>query len=157
MRSGSRGLLLAMAGLALAAVGAALIAQYRFDMQPCPWCILQRVIYLLLAVVCVLGTLLPGRVPRRGAAVLALVLAACGAASAVYQHVVASQLYSCSMTFADKVLNTFSLEALWPSVFGVTASCADAAVSVLGVPFEYWSLALFSLLGLMSLGALVRR
>jgi protein dithiol:quinone oxidoreductase len=27
----------------------------------------------------------------------------------------------------------------------VTATCADAAVSVLGVPFEYWSLALFAI------------
>ena len=30
--------------LAFAAVGAAAVAQYVFDMQPCPWCVLQRFI-----------------------------------------------------------------------------------------------------------------
>ncbi len=152
-----RPLLLVMAGLSLAGVAAALVAQYRFDMQPCPWCILQRVVYLLIAVSCAVGALLPRRGPQQGVAVLSLLLAAGGVAAAIYQHVVASQLYSCNLTFADKVLNTFKLETLWPSVFGVTANCADAAVSVLGVPFEYWSVGLFSLLGLLALTALTRR
>jgi len=152
-----RALLLGIAALSVAAVAAALVAQYRFDMQPCPWCILQRVIYVLIAVIAALGALLPGTAARRSGAAAVLLLAGCGVASAVYQHVVASQLYSCSLTFADKVINALKLESLVPSVFGVTASCADAAVSVLGVPFEYWSLALFVLLGVMALGALVRR
>lgn len=155
--AGSRTLLLVIAGLSVAAVVAALVAQYRFDMQPCPWCILQRVIYVVIAAIALLGALLPGSAARRGGAAAVLVLAGCGVASAVYQHVVASQLYSCSLTFADKAINALKLESLAPSVFGVTASCADAAVSVLGVPFEYWSLALFVLLGAMALAALVRR
>ena len=44
--SASRARFIAIAALCLAAVGAALIAQYRFDMQPCPWCVLQRVIFI---------------------------------------------------------------------------------------------------------------
>ena len=43
------------------------------------------------------------------------------------------------------------------SLFGVTGSCADGAVSVLGVPFEFWSLALFALLALIAVAALRRR
>ena len=30
--------------VSLAAVAAALVSQHVFDMQPCPWCVLQRVI-----------------------------------------------------------------------------------------------------------------
>jgi protein dithiol:quinone oxidoreductase len=147
----------AIATLSLTAVGLALVAQYRFDMYPCAWCILQRVIYLLIAAVCIVGVLLRPAAARMAAAGIALLLCAAGAASAVYQHVVASKLYSCNLTLADKILSALKLESLWPSVLGVTATCADAAVSVLGVPFEYWSLGLFALLGLIALAVLVRR
>lgn len=147
----------AIAFLSLAAIGLALLAQYRFDMQPCAWCVLQRVIYLVIAAVCLVGVALPSRFARKLTAAITLLLCASGAASAVYQHVVAAKLYSCNLTLADKVLSALKLETLWPSVLGVTATCADAAVSVMGVPFEYWSLALFSLLGLLALAVIVRR
>ena len=35
------------------------------------------------------------------------------------------------------------LDALLPAVFQARASCADAAVDLLGVPYAFWSLALF--------------
>lgn len=133
----------ALVALCVGAVALALAAQYGFDMQPCPWCILQRVIYLAIALVCA-GAALAGTGPlRAGLGALAFVLAVLGAASAVWQHVVAAKSASCNLTFADRVLNALGVETLLPSLFQVTANCADAAVSVLGVPFEYWSLALF--------------
>jgi protein dithiol:quinone oxidoreductase len=147
----------AIALLSLAGVGLALLAQYRFDMPPCPWCILQRVIYLLIAAVCLVGLLLRSRRVRKVLAGITLLLTLAGVASAVYQNVVASKLYSCNLTLADKILNALQLETLWPSVMAVTASCADAAVSVLGVPFEFWSLGLYALLGLLAMAVLVRR
>ena len=39
----------------LAAVGVALVSQHVFDMQPCPWCVLQRVVFLAIALACGLG------------------------------------------------------------------------------------------------------
>jgi disulfide bond formation protein DsbB len=147
----------AIAFLSLASVGLALLAQYRFDMYPCAWCILQRFIYLVIAAVCIVGVLLRPVAARMAAAGVTLLLCAAGVASAIYQHVVASKLYSCNLTLADKIINALKLESLWPSVLSVTATCADAAVSVFGVPFEYWSLGLFSLLGLIALAVIVRR
>jgi disulfide bond formation protein DsbB len=44
-----------------------------------------------------------------------------------------------------------------PAVFAATASCADAAVQLFGLPYEYWSLALFGVLGLALAMALLRR
>jgi protein dithiol:quinone oxidoreductase len=138
----------ALAGLCLAAVAAALVAQHGFDMQPCPWCILQRVIYLAIALVCLAAVRASARPLRLGLGATALVLALMGAASAVWQHVVAAKSASCNLTLADRILNALGVETLLPSLFQVTANCADAAVSVLGVPFEYWSLALFAALAL---------
>jgi disulfide bond formation protein DsbB len=140
--------LLGVAAVCIAAVAAALVAQYGFGMQPCPWCILQRLIYLAIALSCIVGALLGSRAAQRGFAGLGFVLAGCGVASAIWQHVVAAKQFSCNLTLADNIITALKLESLVPPLFQVTATCADAAVSLLGVPFEYWSLLLFALIGI---------
>ena len=140
--------LLTIAALSVTAVAAALVSQHVFDMPPCPWCVLQRAIYLALAAVCLIGAALAMPLARRTAGALALLLAISGAASALYQHLVAARSASCNLTFADKVMSFLGLDSILPWLFQVYASCADAAVSLLGVPYAYWSLALFSALGL---------
>ena len=49
------------------AVGAALVSQHVFDMQPCPWCVLQRLIFVAIGAFAVLGLVWrgAGRRPRR--------------------------------------------------------------------------------------------
>lgn len=136
-------LLLAMAALCVAAVGIALVSQHVIDMQPCPWCILQRVIYLAIAALCLIGAAVSAGLVRRGIGVLTLLLALGGGASALYQHLVASKSASCNLTFADKVISALGLDGALPPLLQVTANCSDAAVSVLGVPYAFWSLALF--------------
>jgi len=141
--------LLAIAGLACAAsVGLALLAQHRFNMQPCPWCILQRLIFVVLAGLCLLGAALPA-LPRRLVAALALPFAAGGMAAALWQHFVAAKTSSCAMTLADRIVMATGLDMRLPEWFEVRATCADAAVSVFGVPFEFWALALFAAVGLV--------
>nr|MCU0943718.1 disulfide bond formation protein B [Hydrogenophaga sp.] len=61
-----RGLLALTAVVALAAVGAAVFTQQAWDMQPCPWCVLQRLIFVAIAGAALLGLLWP-----TGGAVLA--------------------------------------------------------------------------------------
>jgi disulfide bond formation protein DsbB len=141
--------LLAAAGLACAAsVGLALLAQHQFHMQPCPWCILQRLIFIVLAALCLLGAAMPA-LPRRLLAALALPFVAGGMAAALWQHFVAAKTSSCAMTLADRIVMATGLDMRFPEWFEVRATCADAAVSVFGVPFEFWSLALFAAVGLV--------
>jgi disulfide bond formation protein DsbB len=158
MTQTSNRLLHAMATLCLAAVAIALISQHVFNLRPCAWCVLQRLIYLCVAVVCWLGVLLK-QVPtlRRLAALLALLLCGAGAMAAWYQYDVASQLFSCSQTFADRFMVGLGLDAHAPWLFGIFASCMDAQVKILGIEYAIWSLGLFCVLGLMSLVALLRR
>ncbi|HYJ98518.1 MAG TPA: disulfide bond formation protein B [Burkholderiaceae bacterium] len=143
--------------LSIGAVGAALVTQHVFDMQPCPWCVLQRLIFVALALVAVLGLLWTSRLGRRVAAVIGVALAALGVAAALWQHAVAAKSASCNLTLADRIVSGLQLDALLPQVFAATASCAEAAVQLFGVPYEYWSLALFGLLGLSLVMALLRR
>ncbi|MCH7342297.1 disulfide bond formation protein B [Pelomonas sp. CA6] len=137
----------------LAAVGAALVAQHAFGVKPCPWCVMQRGVFLLLALAAGLGWLLGRwRVLRRGASLLSLALAGAGLAAAYYQHEVASKLASCDMTLADRILIALDLEARWPSMFMVTASCSEAtAYTLLGLPYEIWSALSFALMGLLAI------
>ena len=148
---------LALVALAcLAAVGFALFAQYKLDMQPCPWCILQRVQFLLIAILAGLGALIGGRVITVLSSWLIVSTAASGAASAWYQHFVAAKTSSCNLTLADRIVSSLHLDTALPAAFEVRASCADAATKLVGVPFEFWSLALFLVLGLAGLWCALR-
>lgn len=146
----------AMALACFAAVGAALVAQHGFDMRPCPWCILQRLIFVAIGVLAVLGAVSNGPVVRRALAGLVLLLALTDIGAGLYQHYVAARSTSCNLTLADRIVSGLRLDTALPDLFGVTASCADAAVNVLGVPFEFWSVALAALLAAAALRILTR-
>ena len=153
---GRDAVLLAVAGVCVGAVALALLLQYRFDMQPCPWCILQRIIYLAIAALCLIGAAVSAVMVRQGIGVLTLLLSLSGGASALYQELVASRSASCNLTFADKVISALGLDGAFPPLLQVTANCADAAVSLLGVSYAYWSLALFIVMAAASLGVVLR-
>jgi protein dithiol:quinone oxidoreductase len=132
----------------VAAVAAALVSQHVFDMQPCPWCVLQRLIFLAVSAAAMLGLAWRGRLGRRVAGALVSLLAMCGAAAALWQHFVAASSASCDLTLADRIVAASGLDARFPAVFAAYASCADAAVSLAGLPYEFWSLASFALAAL---------
>lgn len=133
----------------LSAVAFALFAQHQWGMEPCPWCILQRLLFIVIGGLALLAALAPSGLARRWIAGLSLPLAMGGAAAALWQHFVAAQSSSCALTLADKVISGSGLDLRFPEVFEVRASCADAAVDLLGVPFEFWSLALFAVAGVL--------
>jgi disulfide bond formation protein DsbB len=152
----------ALAGMALAsfaAVGVALVAQHQFGVKPCPWCVLQRGIFLAVGAFALLGWLARGtRGLRQAALVVVLMLCAAGLTAAVFQHEVASQTASCAMGLADKIVTALNLEELWPSVFMITANCAEAAAyRFAGLPYEIWSGLLFAGLGALSIAVMQKR
>ena len=152
----------ALAGMALlsfAAVGVALVAQHKFGVKPCPWCVLQRGVFLLVGVFSLLGWLAQARrTLRQAALVVVLLLCAAGLTAAVFQHEVASQTATCAMGLADKIVTALNLEELWPSVFMITANCAEAAAyRLLGLPYEVWSGLLFVALGAAGVLVLSKR
>lgn len=153
----SRGLLGTMALLSLLVLCVALATQVFWNMQPCPWCVLQRLQFLLIAVVAAVGRWLPALAARRAAALVTLLLAASGIATALWQQLVASKSASCDLTLADRIMDVTTLDRNWPSMFSATANCAEASVPLLGVPYAMWSLATFALVALMSLRALRSR
>jgi protein dithiol:quinone oxidoreductase len=140
--------------LCLGGVAAALVSQYVFDMLPCPWCILQRVIFLVIALVALLALLLPGRPLKLGLGAIGLALAASGVAAAIYQNRVAAQEFSCNLTLADRIISALGLESAVPFLFRISASCMEAAVDLLGLPYEAWSGMLFVIVGAVLIAGL---
>jgi len=148
-------LLLLIAVLCFGAVAVAMISQHLYDMPPCAWCVFQRLIYLALGVAALLGALAPppaSRVAAGGAALLGLG----GAMAAWYQYTVASQMLSCDLTFADRFMSASGLDAALPWLFGIYATCMDAAVEVFGLEYALWSLLLFAVLALLAAWAALR-
>jgi len=150
-RGGPRCALLLIALLCLAGVTAALVSQHVFDMPPCAWCVMQRLIYLLIAAFALTGAALPSRGPRLAMLSACLLLGIAGVTAAWYQHTVAAQMFSCDQTFADRFMTASGLESSLPFLFGIYATCMDAAVTVLGIEYAIWSLMLFALLAAFSL------
>jgi protein dithiol:quinone oxidoreductase len=150
------GWLFAIAALCFAAVGAALVTQHVYDMQPCPWCVLQRLIFVVIGAVALLGLAWRSALGQRLLPLVLLLLSGCGIAAALWQHLVAAASASCNRTLADRIVSGLGLDAMVPYVFEATASCAEAAVDVLGLPYEFWSLGLFIAIDSAALWLLVR-
>lgn len=146
-----------IAGIALAAVAAALVSQHVFEMQPCPWCVLQRLIFVAIALVALAGLFLRSAAGQRTTSFGLLLLCSTGIAAVLWQHFVAAASNSCNLTLADRVMNASGLPALLPEVFEARASCADAAVALFGLPYEFWALGLFVAIEGAAVWLLVRR
>ena len=145
--------------LPLAAVGTALVTQHVFEMQPCAWCVLQRLIFVAISLAALLGLAgqgLRGAFVRRLGAGLMGLLALAGISAALWQHFVAASSTSCNLSLADRIVSGIGADALWPEVFAAYASCADAAAKLLGVSYEFYSLTIFVVLAALSL-VLLRR
>jgi disulfide bond formation protein DsbB len=150
--------LLAAVGVgSLLALGAALVAQHAFGIEPCAWCVVQRLVVIAVAAVALAGAAIARRLPRGAglpAAAALLALSVGGAVAAWHQHTVAAKQLSCAFTWADRTLMSLQLDGWAPGLFRVGATCADAAQStLLGLPFEVWSGAWFAIVAVAATAA----
>jgi protein dithiol:quinone oxidoreductase len=143
------------AATSVAAVAVAMTAQHSFGMEPCPWCVLQRAIFLAIAVVCLLALPWSGRTVRALAAGFGLLLAGSGAAAALWQQFVAARSDSCAISLAERIVAALHLDTLWPDAFLAGAGCGDTAAALLGIPLPFFSFALFTLIELACVAAAI--
>ena len=114
--------------ISLGAVGVALWTQHARDMQPCAWCVRAY----------------------------GLGVAAFEVGSAYLRHEPLERLAR-PVTLADRIVSGLELDAWLPEIFQPRASCADAAVRLWGLSYEFWSLGLFMLLSALALRRLLRK
>ena len=138
-------------------VAIALVSQYAFDMQPCAWCVFQRLLYLMIGLFALgLGYAKPNRVRIALGSASIVAISIMGVTAAWYQEKVASSMFSCAQTLADQIMTKSGLDSAAPWIFGIYASCMDARVKLLGIEYAWWSLAMFTLIGMVALVILKR-
>lgn len=152
----------ALAGCALIAAFAlvfALVGQLAWHWRPCPWCIVQRIAYVLIGITGLIGTAsmrLRQAEPAAGRwsvalpAVFVVVFAFLGAAAAAWQSFGPVASSGCALTLADRLVAASGLDVLLPLLFAATANCDEANIPLMGVPFGIWSLMVFILIALLA-------
>lgn len=137
-------MLVFVAVVSFGSIAAALVSQHAFAMDPCPWCILQRLIFAVIGVLALIALAFRSATAIRSVAVVSLLLSLAGIAAALWQQLVAAKSASCNLTLADRIVGWTQLDQLVPNVFEARASCADAAVNLLGIPYAFWAAAAFA-------------
>jgi disulfide bond formation protein DsbB len=153
--SSSRNLLLAIAAVSLALIGAALYLQHAMGLQPCPLCVIQRYLYLGIAIFSLIGAF--AHKIKTGAG-LAL-LCALGGLGFVGKHlyVLAHPGFSCGIDPMETTLNKIPTATLLPGLFRADGLCEAAQETVFGLNVPQWSAVWFTILTLALVWVLVRR
>lgn len=138
-------------------VGAALALQHVMGLEPCPLCILQRIVIIAIAVPLLIGALHnPGRLGRRIYAGTTLVLAIAGAGLAGrhlwLQHLPPEQVPSCGPGL-DYILETFPPGEALSLILQGSGECATVAWTFMGLSIPGWTLIAF--FGFAALGILL--
>lgn len=132
-------------------IGFALYLQYYEFQEPCPLCILQRVVYMVLMGLFLIAALHgPGRVGAMVYGGLLFVVAGAGTAIATrhvwLQHLPRHQVPECGPGL-EYMLRKFPLWQMLEKVFAGSGECAEAGWTFLGLSIAGWSLVWFVLLG----------
>jgi protein dithiol:quinone oxidoreductase len=109
--------------------------------QPCPLCVLQRYVYILLGLITLVGALHRHIIY----ALSATVVSACGVGLALWQVLKGSEMLSCQRDPIGIFVNGLPTADWFPEYFFANGGCADKYVT-LGLPVPVWSLICFGCL-----------
>ncbi|MGE0082621.1 MAG: disulfide bond formation protein B [Thiohalomonadaceae bacterium] len=138
---------MALAGLgSVALVVSALVLTRLLQLEPCPLCIFQRVLYLAIAVFALAGALWPRALAATGA--LALLAGAGGLATALYQswmQAFPARFTSCSIGVPSNPIEHLvdRLGEWWPAMFYAWGDCTSREWSLFGLSMANWSAVMF--------------
>ena len=132
--------------------------QHVVGLVPCPMCIVQRYVMVLMALVAVLGAGLSGRKTALIAGSWLVLLAGGGAYVAARQTWLQwypPEVVSCGRDFYG-MIETFPLQRAIPMIFKGGGDCSKVDWTFLGGSIANWSFVAFVGLGLLALAAVVR-
>ena len=153
--SRQRPLFLLAFSICVALMAAALTMQYALKLDPCPLCVLQRVLVIALAGVFLVAAVHnPGLVGRRVYGILIVLLGALGIAVAGrhvwLQNLPADQVPECGPGL-EYLLDAFPLTEALSLVFRGSGECADVQWMFLGLTIPGWTLVVFTVFTLAGL------
>lgn len=139
-------------------VGGGLFLAKTLNLAACPLCIIQRMLYLALAVVSLIALTMPARLARALFALINSALAGTGVFVAAYQVWLQRFAVDASCTANAPWWEEF---VYWagekvPTLFEATGLCSEAGWKFLGLAIADWSLLAFTGLLILSLVALAK-
>ena len=138
-------------------VAAGMELQHLLRLAPCPLCIFQRLLYLVIGLVALAGVMLPGGRLLWSAMIAAL--AAGGVAVAGYQSwMQAFPLLATECGYSDPNLIERLVDWLgmqWPDLFLATGFCTSREWEFLGLSMANWSFLVFA--GIVGYAVLLMR
>jgi disulfide bond formation protein DsbB len=146
-----------------ALLGYAIYVEKHMLMMPCPLCILQRVVFMVLGVVGLVGALHGPKSAggRRAYGIVAFLVAAAGVGVAGrhlwIQSLPADQVPLCNSLGIDYMLDTMPVLQVLRSILTGSGECAKVDWQWLGLSMPGWTLVCFVLLGLGALWAGLRK
>jgi disulfide bond formation protein DsbB len=155
-----RGLFAATGLTAVGLVAGGLILAHTMNLAACPLCILQRMLYLLLALEAVAAWALAGSVlTRRVAALGMLATTLTGVWIAAYQTWLQRWAKGVNCTADQPWWEAFVNWAgsQWPLMFEASGLCSEAGWKFLGLSIAEWSLVAFTSMTIAMLIALLRK
>jgi disulfide bond formation protein DsbB len=159
-----RGLFAATGIAAVGLVCGGLFLAHTLNLAACPLCILQRMLYLLLALEAIAAWLLAGSapastLPRRAAAFVMAATALTGVGIASYQTWLQRFAKGASCTadqpWWEHLVNWAG--AQWPLMFEASGLCSEAGWKFLGLSIAEWSLIAFTSMTIAMLAAMRRK
>jgi len=132
--------------------------QHVVGLVPCPMCIVQRYVMVLMGLVALLGVILPSRnvcLPVGGGLVLLAGGGAYVAARQSWLQWYPPEFATCGRDFYG-MIETFPLQRAIPMIFKGSGDCTKVDWAFLGGSIANWSFVAFVGLGLLALATTVR-
>ncbi len=132
----------------LVVLGAAYYEQHGpAQMQPCPFCILQRYVFIGIGLACLIAAIQgPKKAWARVYSGLSAMLSLTGLGIAAYLVTKQSSMNSCLADPVAVFVNGLPTAAWWDDFFWATGGCGTEYPPVLGLTVPVWSLVWFAVL-----------
>jgi len=144
----------------VAVLGVAYYLQHVENLDPCPWCIVQRLGFMAIALLALIGLLhRPGPAGAVLYGTLGALIGAGGAAAAGYQIWLQNdpeRATACVGSPVETFLDTVSIGDLWPNFLQYDGPCTLKPWALFGLGIPEWSLVWYVILAAM-FGSLLLR
>lgn len=123
--------------------------QQAHQLDPCPWCIAQRLLFMVAGLLALAG-LFHERLLKAYAGA-GLVVTLCGVTAAGYQlwlQADPARAMGCSSSWIEYTLDFLRVGPLWPNMLQYDGPCTLAPWDFLGLSIPAWSLVCFVMLSL---------
>jgi disulfide bond formation protein DsbB len=136
--------------ICLGLLGFALYLQHGQGLDPCPWCVVQRLGFLLVGLIALVGALhRPGPIGTVVYSTFGLAAAAAGAAASVYHVYLQSdpaRAAKCVGSPVERILDQLDVGSMIPPLLQYGGPCTLQPWSFLGLSIPGWALVWFVLL-----------